>query len=96
MKTSLILSICINSFYMACNCYLKTWKQFYVYYFTIPIYTKYRPNASGEESFSVLKRVNNYRGLGPIRNLTDQDRLGSLASLCIESAKQIRQTLTNK
>ena len=46
-------------------------------YLTIPI-----SNASGERSFSVLKRVKNY-----IRNSIDQDRLGNLALLCIESAE---------
>ena len=38
--------------------------------------------ASGERSLSVLKRVKNY-----IRNSMNQDRLGSWALLCIESAE---------
>ena len=46
-------------------------------YLTIPI-----SNASGERSFSVLKRVKNY-----IRSSMEQDRLSSLALLCIESAE---------
>ena len=46
-------------------------------YLTIPI-----SNASGERSFSVLKGVKNC-----IRSSIEQDRLGSLALLCIESAE---------
>ena len=37
-------------------------------------------NCSAERSFSRLKRIKDY-----IRNTTDQDRLGALAFLCIES-----------
>jgi hypothetical protein len=44
-------------------------------YLTIPI-----SNASGERSFSVLRRVENY-----LRNSMGQIRLVNLAILCIES-----------